>query len=289
MSSSPLDHYESLKEAVKQTEGHDSDDVSDALRSVCAASFSFLQGCRPVQLTSQVPDKSYFSFKDRNNKHSRAVNPALFVEDFTLVDDFLNAVKTESFEALSPEDTTKACYTAAMSFCATVDLKKSGDKKSPGTFFEYLVGHLFSKRLGVNPRKQLKVLNLDMDAKLPTDFIFDLGQNRPKFHVPVKTSTRERVIQVWAHQRVLDGVYGTGRFSGVFVCMNETKTDKRKSEVTEICLPKQWRVYQLFVAQLKRIYYLDVPEKYAELNEVFPKIVVLPFGEFFREADELAE
>jgi hypothetical protein len=128
-----------------------------------------------------------------------------------------------------------------------------------------------------------------MKAKLPTDFVFDLGQDRAKFHLPVKTSTRERVIQVWAHQRVLDGVYGTGRFLGTLVCLSENKTDKKTREVIEICLPDQWRVYQMFVAQMKRVYYLDVPARYQELNKVFPKIIVKPFGEFYREIDALAE
>src|SRR6058998_3677446 len=127
-----------------------------------------------------------------------------------------------------------------------------------------------------------------MDATLPTDFIFDLGPNRPKFHVPVKTSTRERVIQVWAHQRVLDGVYGTGRFLGTPVILAETKTYRTKREVIEICLPDQWRIYQMHIAQLKRIYYLDVPVAYAHLNSVFPPINVRPFGQFFAEADALS-
>ena len=126
-----------------------------------------------------------------------------------------------------------------------------------------------------------------MEATLPTDFVFDLGPNRAKFHLPIKVSTRERVIQVWAHQRVLDGVYGTGRFLGTPVILTETKTDKKKSEVIEICLPDQWRIYQMHIAQLKRIYYLDVPVAYSRLNDVFPPLIVKPFGHFFAEADTL--
>ena len=135
----------------------------------------------------------------------------------------------------------------------------------------------------------MDVLNLGLRTTLPTDFIFDLGTEEPKFHVPVKTSTRERVVQVWSHQRVLDGVYGTGRFLGLLSCLAETKVDSRSLEVTEICLPDQWRLYQMFIAQMKRIYYLDIPEKYRELNTVFPKINVKEFGEFFHEIDTLSE
>lgn len=135
----------------------------------------------------------------------------------------------------------------------------------------------------------MEVLNLEEgDRKeLPTDFIFDLGPNKAKFHVPVKTSTRERVIQVWAHQRVLDGIFGTGRILGVLVCLGETKTASREREVTEICLPWQWRLYQMFIAQLRRVYYLDLPSAYAALSDVFPPITVKEFGEFFFEQHQI--
>jgi hypothetical protein len=103
------------------------------------------------------------------------------------------------------------------------------------------------------------------------------------------SSTRERVIQVWAHQRVLDGVYGNGRFVGLLTCLAETKLDHRTRDVIEICLPDQWRLYQLFISQLKRVYYLDVPQKYSELNTFFPKIHVKQFGEFFHEKELLLE
>ena len=64
--------------------------------------------------------------------------------------------------------------------------------------------------------------------------------------------------------------------------------DRVKTEVIEICLPAQWRIYQMHIAQLKRIYYLDVPATYEKLNEVFPPIAVKSFGHFFFEADTLS-
>jgi hypothetical protein len=129
----------------------------------------------------------------------------------------------------------------------------------------------------------------DERSTLPTDFIFDLGPRKLKFHVPVKISTRERVIQVWAHQRMLNGVYGEGRFKGVLVSLSETKLDLVKLEVTEICLPEQWAVYQRFIARMDRVYYLDLPPKYAALADQFPFIQVKTFGEFFKEKDVLVQ
>jgi hypothetical protein len=86
---------------------------------------------------------------------------------------------------------------------------------------------------------------------------------------------------------VLDGVYGTGRFLGLLVCLAETKTETASGKVTEICLPDQWRIYQSFIAQMKRVYYLDIPDSYAALDAEYPKIRVRQFGEFFHEADEI--
>ena len=79
---------------------------------------------------------------------------------------------------------------------------------------------------------------------------------------------------------------GLGAFC-TLVILGETKTDRLKREVIEICLPDQWRIYQLHIAQLKRVYYLDVPVTYEKLNEVFPPLSVKPFGQFFLEADTL--
>ena len=215
------------------------------------------------------------------------MNKALFSDHVEEWDRFCDSLDKGDLTGLSADTITRIIYSAAISFCCYVDIHKDGDQKTPGTFFEYLIGHLFAWRLGVNPTNRLPVLNLDMETTLPTDFVFNLGKDRPKFHLPIKISTRERIIQVWAHQRVLDGAYGTGRFLGTPVILTETKTDQKKREVVEICLPDQWRIYQLHIAQLKRIYYLDVPASYDKLNSVFPPLHVKPFGQFFFELDSL--
>jgi hypothetical protein len=126
-----------------------------------------------------------------------------------------------------------------------------------------------------------------MKATLPTDFLFDLGAQKCRIHLPVKLSTRERVVQVWAHQRVLDGVYGVGRFRGILVVGTETKAGTKNLKVTEICLPDQWAVYQMFISQLRRVYYLDVPGRYLRLPGVFPYIQVKTLSAFFTEKKKL--
>lgn len=282
--SSPLDLYTAFsKDFAKNRQ---SETASGMLVDVCEASLKHLKKLSRTDLTSKVADKEYFSFT-KSGKLSRPVNKALFHEDSDGIKRFVDCVAAGDTKGMPAEEITKACYTLAMSFSCVVDIEKQGDQKTPGTFFEYFICHLFARQLGVEPRTRIEVLNLDRPASLPTDWIFDLGTDQPKFHLPVKTSTRERVIQVWAHQRVIDGVYGVGRFLGILVCLAETKLDHRKLEVVEICLPDQWRVYQMFIAQMHRVYYLDVPRPYEPLSESFPKIHVKPFGEYFHEADDL--
>jgi len=284
--SSPLDSYKRLR----LTFGRDIKSAANRglLGENFRASLDFLSVLTREPLISAVPGKDYFAFSD-GKKFSRAVNADLFGDNIAEWIAFEKSIKSRKLlKAFGPDRLTRLIYSVAISFCCYIDLTSSGDQKTPGTFFEYLIAHMFAWRLNVNPTTRIQVLNLDMKTFLTTDFIFDLGNERPKFHLPVKTSTRERVIQVWAHQRVLDGVFGTGRFLGTPVILTETKTDKTRKIVTEICLPAQWRIYQMHIAQLKRIYYLDMPVTYEKLNRVFPPLHVKPFGEFFFEADALS-
>lgn len=262
--------------------------VGDVLSDIFEQSLGFLKPLNRVALATAIPGKSYFAFENAEGKISRPVNEVLYRPSLAGWRRLVTALRNDDFSNTDPDAVTRAIYCAAMSFCAVIDLTKSRDQKTPGTFFEYLIGHLFAARLGTNPTTRLPVLNLDMETTLPTDFTFDLGPGRPKFHLPVKTSTRERVIQIWAHQRVLDGVYGTGRFLGTPVFLTETKNDQTRREVVEICLPDQWRIYQMHISQLKRVYYLDMPAAYAGLAELFPPIHVAPFGQFFFEVAELS-
>ncbi len=286
MAKTPLSAYRELQ---KNFTADVKSELNGALiTQVANDSISFLKKQGQTELRSLVPNKTYFAFS-KGKKISRAVNSDLFIMDIGGWEELLGSINNKTELRFKAVLVNQLIYTVAICFCCLIDLTKEGDQKTPGTFFEYLIGHLFAKRLAVSPTKELEVLNLDMKTTLPTDFIFNLGSDRPKFHLPVKTSSRERVIQVWAHQRVLDGVYGTGRFLGTPVILAETKSDKRKREVIEICLPDQWRIYQTHIAQLKRIYYLDIPTAYRKLNEVFPRIAVKPFGDFFFEIDALTQ
>jgi hypothetical protein len=279
--------YDEIKTVFK--ENKESMAISHLFHVLYYECENLLKQKEKIPLISQIPNKDYFSFEN-DKKMTRPINKRLYENvSSDMVNDFFEKLKNNSITEINANEITTIVYRIAIDFCAVIDILKQSDQKTPGTYFEYLMGHLFSLKFEVKPRNQVDVLNLDTKTKLPTDFIFDLGQNKPKYHVPVKTSTRERVVQVWAHQRVLDGVYGTGRFIGLLTCLAETKLDHKTKEVVEICLPDQWRLYQLFISQLKRVYYLDIPNKYSELNNFFPKIHVKQFGEFFHEKEFLEE
>jgi hypothetical protein len=157
------------------------------------------------------------------------------------------------------------------------------NKKGPATYFECLIGHIFAKTLSANPRKQASLQVHGRSVRLTMDFLFD----RPggvSVHMPVKMSTRERVVQAWAHQRILDGAFGEGAYKGIMVLFSETKLDSRSYEVVEICVPDQWLVYQTLLSKIDRIYYFDVPSRYQALTDAHPDVIqIKQFGEFFTE------
>ena len=116
------------------------------------------------------------------------------------------------------------------------------------------------------------------------DFLFETSDDVANIHLPVEMSTRERVVQAWAHQRLLDSAFGSGSYKGIMVLFSETKLDSRGREVIEICVPDQWLVYQTLLSKMDRIYYFDMPVRYRELtNDFSSTIQIKPFYEFLTE------
>ena len=252
----------------------------------------------PITSTATAIGKNYVVFQLAGGKktYSRPVNIDLYNAGITntptglsLADTFWNNVKLQTIDRQNSHTITVALYSICMNYCICADLV-NGVKDNSGKFFETLVGHLYSMHLNVEPTKQMNAVELDGESiSVPTDFIFDLGANKPKFHVPAKTSTRERCVEVWAQQRILDGAFGVGRFICLLTCIGETNFKSADLSVQLTCVPNQWINYQLFISQIKRAYYLDVPGKYDELNNRFPKINVKEFGDFFHESNALID
>lgn len=240
---------------------------------------------------SRIPGKEYFSFEysdGSKTRRSRGINNALFLDDTPTV----LATLAGLLDGVKPDDALdlhSALYTAAIALPAVTDITKDNDKKSPGTYFECMVGHLVASEYRVTPGRSVTAPTLDLQINVPTDFVFDLGPGRSRIHLPVKASTRERVIQVWAHQRLLDGMHGVNRFRGLLVVLTETNRKTEDNSISEVCLPGQWTAYQMYIAQLTRVYYFDLPDPYRALRFQYPFLEVKPFADFFYESAEIAE
>lgn len=281
----PLAQIRSGYERAKSLCAQDwaSDSAGTAVRDLVVTCLRFLDAeCSPVTLVSKVKGKDYISFARRGAKDllSRPANVALFSADARVMadrwDDWIAG-------ALQPGELAGLSYTAALAPCLAMELFDRQNKKGPATYFECLIGHVFARSLGVNPQKRAMLRVCGRPVRLTMDFLFD-AKRRGRLHLAVKMSTRERVVQAWSHQRILDGAYGEGTYKGIMVLFSETKLDSRSREVVEICVPDQWLTYQTLLARMERIYYFDVPRRYKELADACPGVLTIkPFADFFTE------
>ena len=278
--------YVQLRDAyttVKKTCRNDwcSEAASQAIIDLAAASLKFLTTeCEQIALKSLVPGKRYFSFL-RNNVVARPANRGFFMVDSKLV--------TREWRAWlrgrpNTRNLGKLFYTVALAPCLAMELFDRNNKKGPATYFECLIGHVFAKSLGIEPGQHAARSVSGRSVRMTMDFLFETADGVPNIHLPVKMSTRECVVQAWAHQRLLDSAHGVGHYSGIVVLFSETKLDSRSHEVVEICVPDQWLAYQTLLSKMDRIYYFDVPVRYQELTQAFPSVIqIRPFQEFFTE------
>lgn len=240
-----------------------------------------LHSVERVQLLSRVPNKNYFGFQ--GTAQSRPINVDLYADPDPEFQQLLEGFRN-GFQNFTEKQVVRAVYTIAYSVFGANDVYGVG-RKASATFFEVLVGHIISRRIGISPR--LKVQIPESGADLPTDFVFDPGSKSRKVHVPIKTSTRERGVQAWVHQLVLDRIFGTGVYRGVFVVAAETKRNAKTGVVVEICVPQQLQMFQARVAEISRVYYLDPPQVYLALSTAFPRVEVRSFSSILRELPDL--
>ena len=206
--------------------------------------------CSPAEMASNVAGKSYVAFV-LDGQVSRPVNSKLYVEGpsaLRLAQQFIAAPT-----ALSAEEATNAAYTIALSVLAANDVLKIG-RKASATFFEILIGYMVATAVGANPTTKVKMPE-NPKILLPTDYVFDLGPGEPKLHLPVKTSTRERAVQAWVHQLILERIFGSDVYRGMLVVIAETKRNTKTNAVVEICIPGQLKLFQSRIVKLDRVYY----------------------------------
>jgi hypothetical protein len=276
--------FESLKRSYDSGAPHFA-----SLLDISAHCFQYLLDHADMHvLPVPTGDKSYAVFRVDDRTMSRPVLPDIFAAS---LEQFMvewrvcvNAMDPQSGRVRAPSDMVdRVLYTAVASFACCFDLWKPGSRKTPGTFFEVLVGTWLSALLPQWQRGKHIKLKFDSES-LSTDIVMTPPYSGTSLVFPVKVTTRERIVQPFAHQRILDSVYGVGRFVSLLVCMSETQRDKART-ANEICVPGTIRLYQRHLAVLGGVFYLDPPNRYLE-SDVGDVLRVSTLGYLF--TDHLA-
>ncbi|HET6402339.1 MAG TPA: hypothetical protein VFH95_13210 [Candidatus Kapabacteria bacterium] len=273
----------SLYETLKRQNDLLSPVVKETITEIDIASRRLLKNCQNAILNSNIPGKHYKVFV-KDTRLSRPINVELF--DIDLPSAHTALYRRGDLSSLNKKEVARLLYTLYMSFCAAIDVSQSDNKKTPATFFEKFIGNIFAIELGVQPVTALPMLN---EESLATDYIYQSAEGKAHIHLQVKLSTRERAIEAWAHQRIIDGIFGVDSYRGILVVGAETNLKKANMSVTDVCVPNQWGVYQKYIAKLHRIYYLDIPARTENLHAVPPYIQVKHLSEFFFEKDTVLQ
>lgn len=235
--------------------------------------------------------KHYYVLADQ--ELSRPFRKDLFImnaEDFRLKWQQLLAARGDCKFNLSDTDINKVVYTAVMSFAMCFDIWKNKSRKTPGTFFEVVLGSLIAfilpqgfTRTKFIPLIQAEVADIDGSSEaaqvgigddaeavedsgnVSTDIVFKINDAK-SLVIPAKTTTRERVVQPFAHQRILDSFFGEGVYVSLLCCVSETQRDDDDVKVNDICVPNTIKLFQKHLAKMGGIFYLDPPARYLTLN-----------------------
>lgn len=237
------------------------------LAALCLAKLSSRSRARHI---ANLSGKEYHVFVD-GSAISRPFLPAMFLSSTQAFRAAWREVASSARPAerrfcADPCLVDRALYTAITAFCVCYDLWKPGSRKTPGTVFEVLLGSLMQLAL---PRyTRLKHIAIPGEPEhVSTDIVFMRPHNSGGIVIPAKITTRERIVQPFAHQRILDSVFGEGTFTSVLVCVSELQRD-RTSNVNEICVPGTIRLFQRHLSSLAGIYYLDPPSRYLQTDIV---------------------
>lgn len=224
---------------------------------------------------------------------SRPVRDDLFITDYELFslgfDEFRESLRNidGGWSSFDSRRANKIIYTSVMSVACCFDLWKSGSRKTPGTFFEIFIAaalkwmipdEIFSKHIPLIDQLESDDESVD-PSSVSTDIVIKSKYKNTSVVIPLKITTRERIVQPFAQQRILDSYFGKGVYFSFLACISETQQDKRKRKVNHICVPGTIRLYQKYLSSLSGMYYCDIPERYLErdLTDIIP---VRSMGDF---------
>lgn len=204
---------------------------------------------------------------------------------------------------MDPDLLDRVIYTAISAFSLAYDLWKPKSRKTPGTFFEVVIGsacritfpgYALTKHIPikgvvaadtVDALAETVVDGEEDDAaefsgdSVSTDLVITNPRTGRGAVVPLKITTRERIVQPFAHQRILDSAY-PGQYASFVACISEVQRDDATSTVKQICVPGTIALFQKHLARVNGLYYCDIPRRYAQKD--FTRIIpVKPFHALF--------
>lgn len=179
---------------------------------------------------------------------SRPIRPDLFVSDqkdfLALHDEFIASLKAapRTWSEQQKANANRVIYTAVLSVACCYDLWQRGSRKTPGTFFEILIAGILQEMLPYAVfTKHIPLASLlddkdvdeataepesedaavvtpepndasqaepEKDSGVSTDLVVGIKDQLGGIVVPLKITTRERIVQPFAHQRILDSAFG---------------------------------------------------------------------------------
>jgi len=260
----------------------------DTSQPSLAECFDITRACL-AKLDSEATLRRYGEFRglpnieywvaEGNGNLSRPYRPELFLEN---LDDFDKAAvsfqeQMDDDEITDAELFEKVTYTVVSSFCLCYDIWKPKSRKTPGTFFEVFMGSVCYIRYP-QPRFQLtKHIPITVDVpddeqveddgalqgnSVSTDLVITNSETGRGAVIPLKITTRERIVQPFAHQRILDSAFPE-RSRSYLTCISEVQRDDKTTSVKQICVPGTVALFQKHLAELSGLYYCDIPQRYA--------------------------
>lgn len=223
-------------------------------------------------------------------------------------------------------EVTDYIYIAVMSLACCYDLWKPGSRKTPGTFFEVFMAallrmhfarHRISKHVNLGtllrangPTADLAAVEAEWEAEkeekdtlvpdatdtkasLSTDLVITSDVNGRSAILPLKITTRERIVQPFAHQRILEAA-DPGQHRSFICCISETQLDKKTrnnstiGSVKQVCVPGTIKLFQRFLAPVEGLYYCDTPIRYSRAD-LTSHVPVKKLGEVFADVRTLLE
>lgn len=275
--------------AAKKKYDRGNDALGDALAlgGTCLKTLHENASLRRFGLFAGPPEIEYW-VAESDGALSRPYRPDLFIQDpdelASEAQAFIEDMRRKTNG--DPERFDRVIYTIVTAFCLCYDVWKPKSRKTPGTFFEVLIGSAARVRfpgLALTKHIPIKAIPVDdvvdemveMDPdtdeetvealqgdSVSTDLVLADPDTDRGAVIPLKITTRERIVQPFAHQRILDSAY-PGRFASFLACMSEVQRDDNSGTVKQICVPGTVALFQKHLARLSGLYYCDIPVRYA--------------------------